>query len=56
MFELCDHLIGIYKNRNCTKSATVNPRIFENSPQQNNTQRAREDEVVAEDEDMEDNI
>lgn len=29
MFELCDNLIGIYKTRNCTKSATINPRLYQ---------------------------
>ena len=26
MFELADHLVGIYKTDNCTKSVTINPR------------------------------
>lgn len=34
MFELCDNLIGIYKIFNCTKSITINPKIYdkENQP------------------------
>ncbi|CAI7795967.1 unnamed protein product [Closterium sp. NIES-54] len=28
MFELADHLVGIYKTHNCTKSITINPRSF----------------------------
>lgn len=29
MFELCDHLVGIYKTFNCTKSLTIDPRIYD---------------------------
>lgn len=29
MFELADHLVGIYKTNNCTMSLTINPRAFE---------------------------
>ncbi|XP_044758906.1 structural maintenance of chromosomes protein 4 [Coccinella septempunctata] len=29
MFELCDHLIGIYKTYNCTKSIAIDPRIYD---------------------------
>lgn len=28
MFELADHLVGIYKTNNCTKSITIDPRSF----------------------------
>ena len=28
MFELADRLVGIYKTNNCTKSITINPRLF----------------------------
>jgi hypothetical protein len=28
MFELADHLVGIYKTNNCTKSITINPNEF----------------------------
>jgi len=28
MFELADRLVGIYKTNNCTKSVTINPRVF----------------------------
>jgi len=28
MFELADHLVGIYKTNNCTKSVTINPNDF----------------------------
>merc|ERR1719253_1485604 len=28
MFELADRLVGIYKTNNCTKSVTINPRLF----------------------------
>lgn len=33
MFELCDNLIGIYKTFNCTKSVTIDPRVYENNNQ-----------------------
>ncbi|KAL1502044.1 hypothetical protein ABEB36_007248 [Hypothenemus hampei] len=33
MFELCDHLVGIYKTFNTTKSVTINPRLFEQDNQ-----------------------
>ncbi|KAL3284056.1 hypothetical protein HHI36_018225 [Cryptolaemus montrouzieri] len=29
MFELCDYQVGIYKTYNCTKSITIDPRIFD---------------------------
>lgn len=29
MFELCDNLIGIYKTFNCTKTITIDPRIYD---------------------------
>lgn len=29
MFELCDNLIGIYKTYNCTKTITIDPRIYD---------------------------
>lgn len=29
MFELADHLVGIYKTYNCTTSVTINPHAFE---------------------------
>merc|ERR1712032_845176 len=32
MFELADHLIGIYKTDNCTKSVTINPGLVEALP------------------------
>ncbi|KAL7542434.1 hypothetical protein ACHAXR_011785 [Thalassiosira sp. AJA248-18] len=28
MFELADRLVGIYKTNNCTKSVTINPRLY----------------------------
>ena len=28
MFELADHLVGIYKTANCTKSVTINPNEY----------------------------
>lgn len=28
MFELADHLVGIYKTNNCTKSVTISPGDF----------------------------
>jgi len=28
MFELADRLVGIYKTNNCTKSVTINPKLF----------------------------
>ncbi|XP_077988154.1 structural maintenance of chromosomes protein 4-like [Glandiceps talaboti] len=28
MFELADRLVGIYKTDNCTKSATINPKVM----------------------------
>ncbi|CAH0546726.1 unnamed protein product [Brassicogethes aeneus] len=31
MFELCDNLIGIYKTYNCTKTITIDPRIYDNN-------------------------
>lgn len=31
MFELSDNLIGIYKTYNCTKSVTIDPRLFDNN-------------------------
>lgn len=31
MFELCDNLVGIYKTFNCTKSVTINPRVYEDN-------------------------
>ncbi|KAB0799073.1 hypothetical protein PPYR_06953 [Photinus pyralis] len=33
MFELSDHLIGIYKTFNCTKSITINPRVYDKPKQ-----------------------
>lgn len=30
MFELADTLVGIYKTFNATKTATINPRFYEN--------------------------
>lgn len=46
MFELCDNLVGIYKNRNCTKSVTINPRVYDDpsNTQQIRSQRATETE------------
>merc|ERR1712115_756472 len=32
MFELADHLIGIYKPDNCTKSVTIDPSAFGKPP------------------------
>ena len=34
MFELADHLVGIYKTNNCTKSITIDPRSFVVAAQQ----------------------
>jgi structural maintenance of chromosome 4 len=28
MFELADRLVGIYKTNNCTKSVTINPKLY----------------------------
>lgn len=28
MFELADHLVGIYKTNNCTKNVTIEPSKF----------------------------
>eukprot|EP00970_Alexandrium_tamarense_P017625 scaffold10273_cov241-Alexandrium_tamarense.AAC.1 len=28
MFELADRLVGIYKTNDCTKSITINPRLY----------------------------
>ena len=28
MFELADRLVGIYKTNNCTKSITINPKLY----------------------------
>jgi len=28
MFELADHLVGIYKTHDCSKSVTINPSTF----------------------------
>ena len=28
MFELADRLVGIYKTYNCTKSVTLNPKLY----------------------------
>ena len=28
MFELADHLVGIYKTSNCTKSVAIDPNRF----------------------------
>ena len=28
MFELADHLVGIFKTNDCTKSVTINPSLF----------------------------
>lgn len=28
MFELADHLVGIYKTHDCSKSVTINPSLF----------------------------
>lgn len=53
MFELCDNLIGIYKNRNCTKSVTINPRVYENNTEQiPNSQRPTEDEARPQNEEI----
>ena len=30
MFELADTLVGIYKTYDCTKSVTINPKLFDN--------------------------
>lgn len=30
MFELADRLVGIYKTYDCTKSVTINPKLFNN--------------------------
>lgn len=56
MFELCDNLIGIYKNQNCTKSATINPKAFEDvtSEQNCDLQKPAENGVLTQDEEMED--
>ncbi|KAK4886823.1 hypothetical protein RN001_003094 [Aquatica leii] len=35
MFELCDHLIGIYKTFSCTKTICIDPRKYDNSKEQN---------------------
>lgn len=32
MFELADHLVGIYKTYNITKSVTINPRQYAKEP------------------------
>ncbi len=34
MFELADRLVGIYKTNNCTKSVTINPRMFSKKGQE----------------------
>ncbi|KAK9877855.1 hypothetical protein WA026_020085 [Henosepilachna vigintioctopunctata] len=34
MFELCDNLVGIYKTYNCTKSVSIDPRIYEDKQSQ----------------------
>lgn len=36
MFELADHLIGVYKTYDVTKSITVYPRQYIKEPQTNN--------------------
>ncbi|KAJ8956972.1 hypothetical protein NQ318_012136 [Aromia moschata] len=33
MFELCDNLIGIYKTYNCTKTITIDPRVYDKKDQ-----------------------
>ncbi|KAJ8970615.1 hypothetical protein NQ314_001150 [Rhamnusium bicolor] len=33
MFELCDNLVGIYKTYNCTKTITIDPRVYDNKEQ-----------------------
>ncbi|CAG9833958.1 unnamed protein product [Diabrotica balteata] len=35
MFELCDNLIGIYKTYDCTKSITIDPRVYDEQTKQN---------------------
>lgn len=32
MFELCDNLLGIYKTYNTTKSITINPKLYDGEP------------------------
>nr|XP_023017853.1 structural maintenance of chromosomes protein 4 [Leptinotarsa decemlineata]XP_023017854.1 structural maintenance of chromosomes protein 4 [Leptinotarsa decemlineata] len=34
MFELCDNLIGIYKTYDCTKTITIDPRIYDKKEEQ----------------------
>ena len=31
MFELADRLVGIYKTYNCTKTITINPKLYDNT-------------------------
>ena len=37
MFELADRLVGIYKTNNCTKSVTINPRLYSRKGKENTT-------------------
>ena len=34
MFELADRLVGIYKTNNCTKSVTINPKLYSKNGKQ----------------------
>jgi len=40
MFELADRLVGIYKTNNCTKSVTINPKMFSKPGQKEKEQEA----------------
>eukprot|EP01117_Protostelium_nocturnum_P009062 TRINITY_DN324_c0_g1_i1.p1 TRINITY_DN324_c0_g1~~TRINITY_DN324_c0_g1_i1.p1 ORF type:complete len:1344 (-),score=532.25 TRINITY_DN324_c0_g1_i1:50-4081(-) len=48
MFELANHLVGIYKTGNCTKSVTIDPQAFtlpfQQAPSSSRTQRGENDE------------
>ncbi|KAF5289359.1 hypothetical protein FQR65_LT11870 [Abscondita terminalis] len=46
MFELCDHLIGIYKTFSCTKTVCIDPRKYDYPKEQNITATANEPEQI----------
>lgn len=57
MFELCDNLIGIYKTYNCTKTITIDPRVYEKEKNEvNNTETNVSKDTTQQNKHVEENI